>query len=349
LTALKPFNPENMAKSNSDITRRKFLQNAAGAAALVSAPGLITSFKSGEGSKNTKTAIMRKKLGKTGLEVSILGFGGGSQFLRNPNGEWEKVLEAAIEGGINLFDTASSYTSASFNQGGEKSPDSEDRYGQVLSKYRSKIVLSTKLESRDPDKAKSELEASLKRMKTDHVDILFIHAILPTDNTAEIEKGLYKTMVSLKASGMTRNIGFSSMDSSERARELLEKLDFDVALLAMNATKYGDFANTALPAARKKNTGVIAMKAVRDIVGKGATSKELLEYVWSQDGVAALIVGHFGLPVLQENLKLAGEFSKTGVSKINRVELESRLASLAGPHVLSWARPEYTDGLSGIC
>jgi uncharacterized protein len=339
-----------MKKNTSDISRRKFLQSAAGAAALVSASGLITSFAGGEETKSYKPEILRKKLGKTGLEVSILGFGGGSQFLRNPNGDWEKVLEAAVEGGINMFDTAPSYSSASFNQGGEKSPDSEDRYGLVLSKYRNRIVLSTKLESRDSDKAKSELEASLKRMKTDHVDILFIHAVVPGDRTADIEKGLYKTMVSLKASGMTRNIGFSSMDSAERSRELIEKLDFDVVLLAMNATKYGDFVKIALPAATKKNTGVIAMKAVRDIVGNGATSKELLEYVWSQAGVSSLLVGHYGLPTLQENLKLAGEFSKTGTTKINRQELEQRLASLAGPHILSWARPGYTDGrLSMVC
>ena len=128
-----------MKKNKSDISRRKFLQNAAGAAALVSASGLISSFSSDGEAKDPKPGIMRKKLGKTGLEVSILTFGGGSQFLRNPNGEWEKVLEAAVEGGINLFDTASSYSSASFNQGGSKSPDSEDRYGQVLTKYRNRI------------------------------------------------------------------------------------------------------------------------------------------------------------------------------------------------------------------
>jgi len=333
-----------MKKSTSAITRRRFIQSAAGAVAAVSASGLIPSLGNRTELKGTKPGIMRRKLGKTGLDVSILTFGGGSQFLRNPNGDWEKVLEAAVEGGINLFDTASTYTAAAYNQGAAKTPDSEDRYGQLLTKYRNRIFLSTKLESRDPGKAKSELEASLKRLKTDHVDILFIHAILPTDNTAEIEKGLYKAMGSLKASGMTRFIGFSSMDSAERSRELLEKLDFDVALLAMNATKYGDFVRIALPAAIKKNTGVIAMKAVRDIVGDLASSKELLEYAWTQEGVSSVLVGHYGLPILEENMKLAGEFSKTGTSLLNREELESRMAGLAVPAVLSWARPGYTDG-----
>jgi predicted aldo/keto reductase-like oxidoreductase len=333
-----------MKKSIAGITRRRFIKRTAGAIAAVSAYGLIPSSGAITDLQGAKPDIMRRKLGKTGLEVSLLSFGGGSQFLRNQNGEWEQVLEGAVEGGINLFDTASSYTAASFNQGGTKSPDSEDRYGQLLTKYRNKIVLSTKLESRDPEKAKSELEASLKRMKTDFVDILFIHAILPSDNTSEIEKGLFKTMSSFKASGMVKNIGFSSMDSAERSAELIEKLDFDVVLLAMNATNHGNFINITLPAARKKNVGVIAMKTLRDIVGKDATAKELLEYVWSQDGVSSTLVGHFGIKSLQENLQLAREFSKTGISSINKKELEQRMARYSGPHTLSWARQGYIDG-----
>ena len=331
-----------MKKNKSTFTRREFLQNSAKMAVVVSAAGLVSSLPAFAGEK-TERGIMRRRLGKTGLDVSILGFGGGSQFLMNPNGEWEKVMEAAIEAGINIFDTAPSYSASSFNQGGAKSLDSEDRFGVILPRYRDRIILSTKLESRNPEEAKSALEASLKRMKTDHVDILFIHGILPTDSTADIEKGIYKTMVSFKSSGMVRNIGFSSMDSAERSKELIEKLDFDVVLLAMNATKYGDFEKIALPAALKKNIGVIGMKAMRDIVGKNATGKELLEHMWSQDSVSSVFVGHNGIQTIHENIKLANEFSKTGVSRIDRKELELRMAGMAGPHVLSWARPGYRD------
>ena len=331
-----------MKKNKSTLSRREFLQNSAKLAVVMSASGLVSSLPA-YGSGKADQGIARRRLGKTGLDVSILGFGGGSQFLMNPNGEWEKVMEAAIEAGINIFDTAPSYTASSFNQGGSKSPDSEDRFGIILPKYRDKIILSTKLESRNPEEAKSELEASLKRLKTDHLDILFIHAVLPTDSTAEIEKGLYKTMLSFKSSGMVKNIGFSSMDSAERSKELIEKLDFDVVLLAMNATKYGDFEKTALQSALKKNMGVIAMKAMRDIVGKNATSWELLEHTWSLKGVSTVFVGHNGLQTIQENIRLAKEFSKTGISRIDRKELELRMAGLAGPHALSWARPGYRD------
>jgi aryl-alcohol dehydrogenase-like predicted oxidoreductase len=161
-----------MKKNRSGMTRRRFIQSSAGAFAAVTAYGLIPSSDNITGLADPGPEILRRKLGKTGLDVSLLSFGGGSQFLRNQNGDWEQVLEAAVEGGINLFDTASTYTAASFNQGGSKSPDSEDRYGQLLTRHRNKIILSTKLESRDPEKARLELEASLKRLKTDHVDIL---------------------------------------------------------------------------------------------------------------------------------------------------------------------------------
>ena len=333
-----------MKKNKSALSRRKFIQHSATIAAAVSTSGLLSSFSAFGEDKKGDQKIMRRTLGKTGLEISILTFGGGSQFLRNPNGEWEKILEAAVEGGINLYDTAPSYTSASFNQGGSKSPDSEDRFGEILPKYRDHIIISTKVETRDPEKAKASLEASLKRLKTDHVDILYMHGITPRDNTAEIEKGLYKAFVEMKSSGMVRNIGISSMDSAERSKEMLEKLDFDVALLAMNATKYGDYANIALPVAMKKNVGVISMKVFRDIVGNNATPQELLEHAWTQKGSSGVFIGHYGLESLQENLRLAREFSKTGTTSIDRHELESRMSALGSPNVLSWARPGYIDG-----
>ncbi len=333
-----------MKKNKSALSRRKFIQHSATIAAAVSASGLLSSFSAFGEEKTMVKGIMRRKLGKTGMDISILTFGGGSQFLRNPNGDWEKILEAAVEGGINLFDTAPSYTSASFNVGGAKSPDSEDRYGEILPKYRNQIYLTTKLESRDPEKAKASVEASLKRLKTDHVDIIYIHGITPQDNTAQIENGLYKVMQEMKSSGMVKFIGISSMDSAERSKEMLDKLDFDVALLAMNATKYGDYANTALPSAIKKNTGVISMKVFRDIVGDNAAPKELLDHAWTQKGVSGVLIGHYGLASLEENLKITREFSQTGSSDIDRHELETRLAGLGGPHVLSWARPGYTDG-----
>jgi predicted aldo/keto reductase-like oxidoreductase len=328
------------------LSRRKFIIDSAKAASVVTASGLMGSCGLLTGKDRAKYKIPRRRLGETGLEVSILAFGGGSQFLQNNDGEWEQLLETAFEGGINFFETAPTYNASDFWQTGDgKSLDSsEQRYGQVLSAYRNKIVLSTKLPSRDPEEAKQSLESSLKNFRTDYLDILMIHGITIDDKIPDIEKGLYKTMLSFKESGVVKNIGFSCMNDPEHGRELLERLDFDVTLVTMNATKYGGFAETILPAARKKNMGVVAMKVMRDLVGEVATPGELLEYAWTQDGVASATVGHWGIETLQENIRIAQEYDENAVIALDRERLENRLVSYAGPHALSWARPGYRDG-----
>jgi predicted aldo/keto reductase-like oxidoreductase len=328
------------------VSRRKFIIDSAKAASIVSASGLMGSCTFLSGKDGKKYKIPRRTLGKTGLEVSILAFGGGSQFLQNNDGEWEQLLETAVEGGINFFETAPTYNASKFWQTGDgKSLDSsEQRYGQVLSAYRDLLILSTKLPGRDVEGAKKSLENSLKNFQTDYLDVLMIHGITKDDDISVIENGLYKTMLSFKESGVVKNIGFSCMNDPEHARDLLEKLDFDVTLVTMNATQYGGFAETILPAASQKNMGVIAMKIMRDIVGEAATPRELLEYAWTQEGVASATVGHWGIDKLQENIRIAQEYDENKVASLDREGLEKRLAAYAGPHALCWARPDYRDG-----
>ena len=328
------------------VSRRKFIADSTKAAALVSASGLLNSCSFSSEKNGATYKIPRRTLGNTGLEVSILAFGGGSQFLQNNDGEWEKLLETAVEGGINFFETAPSYIASKFWETGDgKSLDSsEQRYGQVLSTHRDQLILSTKLSSRNPEEAKKSVDNSLKNFRTDHLDLLLIHGITAEDKISEIENGLFKTMHSFKESGIVKNIGFSCMNDAEHGRDMLEQLDFDVVLVTMNATKYGGFAETILPVARKKNTGVLAMKVMRDIVGESATPKELLKYAWTQAGVASATVGHWGIETLQENIWIAQEYVEDPVATLDRDKLEQRLASCAGPHSLSWACPGYRDG-----
>ncbi len=253
-------------KKRIQVTRRDFIRKTAAGAAALGITGIAASCSTYTGGESK---MPKRILGKTGLELSILSFGGGSQFLKNRDGEWEKSLHQALKAGVNLFDTAPSYTLSQFKIDNPNAPGSgEERYGMILPEYRDKIYISTKVEGRDPGEARKGLEESLKKLRTDYVDILFLHAIGPSDEVRAIEKGVYKEMVKMKEEGMTRFIGFSSMDSAERSRDLLHALDWDVALLAMNPTKYGNFAEVALPAAVEKNVGVIAMKVMRNLVGK---------------------------------------------------------------------------------
>jgi len=317
------------------ISRRKFVHYSAAGLAAASAGGLI-----GAGWKGT-AGLPTRTFGATGMEVSLLAFGGGSQFLRNEDGAWEPMLERAVELGVNYFDTASSYQ-------WDASMSSEERFGEVLSPIRDRVFIATKFSSRDPAAAMREFDRSLERMRTDYVDVLLIHAIVPEDDVATLESGVYAELRRLKEEGSVRFIGFSSMDSAERSREAIEELEFDVALLAMNPTRYGGFVTETLPAARSKDVGVMAMKAMRDIVGEAATPDELLRYALSQEGVASALIGHHGMSTLQENIEIVRAVmaaTDVGMASPERAELESRLAALAGPHALCWACPGYTDGV----
>jgi aryl-alcohol dehydrogenase-like predicted oxidoreductase len=279
-----------------------------------------------------------RPLGATGLQVSTLSFGGGSQFLANGDGDWEVMLERAVSLGINFFDTSSSYQ-------WDAGMSSEERFGEVLSPIRDQLIISTKFDSRDPSEAMQEFERSLERMRTDYVDVLFIHAMVPADDIPSLETGVYAMLRRLKEEGTVRFIGFSSMDSAERSREAIQRLEFDVALLAMNATGYGDFVAETLPVARAKNVGVMAMKVMRDIVGQSATADELLSYALSLEGVATALIGHHGMPTLEENVRIVQAIgSDAAMASREQKHLESRLAHLAGPHALCWARPGYVDG-----
>jgi hypothetical protein len=278
-----------------------------------------------------------RTLGKTGLKVSLLGFGGGSFFLQAKDGMWEPMLERAVRSGINYFDTCSVYQ--------WKSPkSSEERFGEILPHYRKSVYVSTKFDSRDPEKARKEFDRSLQRLKMDYVDFLLIHSIGPSDDVAALERGVYKMMVKLKEEKLTRFIGFSSMDSAEKSKELLEALEVDMVILAINATKYGNYAQVALPVARQKNVGVVAMKLFRDLVQGGVKTAELLHYAWTQSGVASGVVAHTNMVEFEENLGHACSFTPEKAEAFDRRGLEMRLAHLAGPHALCWARPGYRDG-----
>jgi predicted aldo/keto reductase-like oxidoreductase len=316
------------------ISRRDFLHSTVAGAAVASGGAVIA------GSPKIPFMLPTRPLGATGMRVSLLTFGGGSQFLANGDGAWERMLERAVEVGINYFDTSSSYQ-------WDAGMSSEERFGEVLAPIRDRVYIATKFDSRDPDEAAREFERSLTRMKTDHVDVLLIHAVVPSDGIAVLEKGVYAMLRRLKEEGSARFIGFSSMDSAARSREAIERLEFDVALLAMNPTQYGGFATETLPAAREKNVGVLAMKVMRDIVGESATPRELLRYALSQNGVAGALVGHHGMPTLEQNIEIVRSIAATPASGMRPVEsrrLERRLAPLSGPHALCWARPGYVDG-----
>jgi aryl-alcohol dehydrogenase-like predicted oxidoreductase len=151
---------------------------------------------------NKPPGMPRRDLGKTGVRVSLLGFGGGSRFLVAGEDEAARMLERAVEAGVTYFDTAASY-------GRDRA--SERRYGAVLSRHRGKIFLATKTEQRTYDGALRSVEESLRLLKTDRLDLIQMHDVGPADDPAAWEKptGALTALRKLQAQKVVRFIGFT--------------------------------------------------------------------------------------------------------------------------------------------
>ncbi|MCF6268984.1 MAG: aldo/keto reductase [Melioribacteraceae bacterium] len=323
-------------KKKNNISRRNFMRKSALGVALVSSPSIMAGCLEKE--KETTGKMPMRVFGNTGLKVSLLSFGGGSHFLRNNDGEWQPMLERAVEMGVNLFDTSPDYKRKGL-------PSSEERFGEILSPHRNKIHIITKFNERSYDAVYKELEGSLKGLRTDYIDFLFLHALKPKDDLDEIEKGPYKAMLKLKEEGVVKHIGFSDMNTAVKGKEMIERFDMDVVLIPTNPTTYGGFVETMMPSARKKNMGIMAMKLFKDVFDKGGvTAKELVEYATTLNGISTVLVSHHGMDKLETNFKLVQEIENASKIGLNRTELETRVAHLSTPKVLEWARPEYIDG-----
>lgn len=253
------------------ISRRHFVATTA-AVPLAAAPAMPT-----------------RTLGKTGAVVSCLAFGGGSRFLMyKSEDEAAQVLHRAMELGITYFDNAFGYGNGA----------SEERYGRILKPYRKKLFLVTKTGDRTYDGAMRSVEGSLKRMQLDQLDLVHAHSLTDANDLAALESGALKALYKLREQKVTRFIGVSSHTDPATLKTALERNDFDVTQMALNAARVGQagvregtFENTALPVANSKKMGVIAMKVfAQDRLQGRYSTEELVHYSLSLP-VTAVVIG----------------------------------------------------------
>lgn len=321
----------------NDLTRREFLQRAVAGSAALGLTGAAGALESTTGTAlSAPTASMpMRTLGKTGEKVSLLGFGGGSRFLVATPEAGAEMLEAAIKAGITYFDTAANY-------GKERA--SEKRFGLTLPAHRKNIFLATKTAERGYDGAMRSVEESLKNLNADKLDLIQMHAANEKDDPAAWEKpgGALTALRKLRDEKVVRYIGFTGHDKAEVHRKIIETLDFDTVLMALNAADHKSFREIALPAAVEKKMGIIAMKTTKGLVGEGkgkATPAELLQWAFDLP-VTTVIIGMESLQILQDNIRIA-KAHKQGASD------GKGLAARLKPHVtaeqLVWAMPGYQD------
>jgi aryl-alcohol dehydrogenase-like predicted oxidoreductase len=228
--------------------RREFLKQAAVTAASLAAADTLHA--------SPTHPIARRKLGRTGEELSIIGFGG-IVVMDEQEPQARNIVAEAVDRGINYFDVAPSYGNA------------QERLGPALAPYRERCFLACKTEGRTREDSRKQLEESLRLLKTDHFDLYQFHALT---KMAELDKvlgpgGAMETMEAAKKEGKIRYIGFS-VHSQETAVAAMERYPFDTVLFPLNFVLWtqAGFGPKILETAQKKGVGVLCLKSMAKTV-----------------------------------------------------------------------------------
>jgi uncharacterized protein len=306
-------------EKDDKVSRREFLGKTGLAAAAL--PALVAVPPA-----DAAAAMPRRTLGRTGASVPILALGCGSRFLMYPADQATAVLEKALSLGINYFDTAIDYGSG----------ESETRVGRLMPTRRKDVFLATKVptRARTRDAALREVEASLKRLQTDHVDLLHMHSLGKEEDLAKIEAadGALKALLQLRDQKVARFIGMTSHTDGAVMARAIENNDLDCVQMAMNPARVLNFESQALPAARKKDLGVILMKVTgqeRLLGANGAAPQALLRYAWTLP-VSTVVCGMPKLEFLDQNAASARAFTPMPQGDIDalRTQLAGRQIAL---------------------
>lgn len=207
--------------------------------------------------------IPSRILGKTRAEVTVLILGGVSGMMQKPTAVFDpsELADAALDAGINFFDTAAAYANG----------QSELNYGVVLARRRNEVFLATKTGSRTYDGVMRDLEASLKRLQTDHLDLYQVHGVKADEDISLWDKpdGTMKAFYKLRDEKVTRFIGVTGHESAEAMNRAIDMYPFDTILTTFNPVpRRKPFRELLLPNAVEKNMGIIAMKVMGG--GEGA-------------------------------------------------------------------------------
>jgi predicted aldo/keto reductase-like oxidoreductase len=330
----------------SDLSRRKFIRNTLGTSLIVAGSGLLPSWaiartkspKINYDSKGLPTAV----LGKTGVNIPRIACGLGSRFCSIEKTEDAvRLLNYALDNGLYYWDTAWAYENKDLGI------TSEERLGEVVKSRRDEIFLSTKVPSRDPEEAMRQIETSLKRLKTDHLDILKIHDVqTPADVDVISSKGnLIDIVLRMKEQGVTRFIGFSGHTEATALKMMADKGIFDTMLMAMN--HYGGYKEQrqemVIPAAKAQEMGVMLMKVVRPReTVKGLDPKDLIRYALSLKGPDGIVLGMDSMDVVKSNIEILRNFKPMQETRMKEIALQ--LAPFYNHQNLPWMTPGYRDG-----
>jgi len=312
------------------MNRREFLKSVTAVCAVGSQSCALTEAESSSADR-VGSKLPHRPLGKTGQEVSALALGGVIRMQLPPSADHDPaaLAETALDLGITYFDTAPSY-----NNG-----QSETNYGQVLARRRKEVFLATKTGDRTHDGTLRSIEASLKRLRTDRVDLIQIHGISANEDLDAWEKptGVLTALRKLRAQKVTRFIGVTGHDSATRLREAIERYEFDTLLTTLNpVSRRKPFRDDLLPVANQKQMGVIAMKVMGGGNGCLVTGNPLKKVLRPYHDETAHQVNPTSL--ICYTLSLPISVAVIGVASVEQLKANIRLVREATPMTLAQRR-----------
>jgi aryl-alcohol dehydrogenase-like predicted oxidoreductase len=253
----------------------------------------------------------RRNLGATGLSVSIVGLGGFHIGMPKDDAEAIRMIRTAIDRGVTFMDNCWDYN------GGK----SEERMGRALEGgYREKVVLMTKLDGRTKRAATEQLEQSLRRLRTDVIDLVQIHEVIrPNDpERCFAPGGCVEALALAKQAGKLRFIGFTGHKDPSIHLAMLKAADdhgfrFDAVQMPLNVmdAHYRSFEKLVLPVLVQKGIGVIGMKAMGSgliLQSKTATPVECLHYAMNLP-TSVVVTGCDTMGVLDQAVQAAITFA----------------------------------------
>jgi len=307
--------------------RRQFLKLAATACTVPGSIGALAADNAPSSSYSVGETLPKRRLGKTGVEVSALALGGVIGMQLPPTDEHDPVAiaETALNLGVTYFDTAPAY-----NNG-----QSETNYGHVLAHRRKEGFLATKTGDRTHDGTLRSIEQSLKRLQTDHVDLIQIHGISATEDLDAWERptGVLTALRKLRDQKVTRFIGVTGHDSAPRLRAAIDRYDFDTLLTTLNpVSRRKPFREDLLPAANQKQMGVIAMKVMGGGNGCLVAGNPLKKVLRPYHDETAHQVAPASL--IRYTLSLPLSVAVIGVASVEQLKANARSVRAATPMTL---------------
>lgn len=298
-------------------TRREFIGDAVLAGGVMALDGLAEA-------QNSTVDIPKRPLGKTRLSTSILGAGGYYLGSAKDDATAKLIVDQALDAGINFFDNCWEYHDGV----------SEERLGAALKGKRDKVILMTKVctYGRGKALAMEMLEASLRRLQTDHLDVWQIHEVI-YDNDPDLifaAGGAAEALMEAKRQGKVRFVGFTGhKDPAIHLKMLSHGFSFDTVQMPLNAfdASFRSFEQHVLPEANRLGIAPLGMKSLGgsgEMVRKGGvTPEEGLRYAMSLP-VAVTISGMETPEVLQQNLAVARGFKPLSASQMQALRERSK-------------------------